>query len=168
MTLSDANLRLALGANLLPDSGDISGAFHLGRDLALTFPDATVVWAARIVFTAGAQTCTIKPYDGVLSKSAGVTVTRSGGSDFSTSGLDIYGEVLPTIDLVRALAIFSADDSAASVTPSILAAAIAPGNFAVIGGAGISVTAGTSLVLTSAGAATLDLILIGETSGELS
>lgn len=53
MTLSDTSLRIALGTRIVPTAGDISGDIHLGRDITIPFPVATVAWRARIISNGG-------------------------------------------------------------------------------------------------------------------
>lgn len=160
MILSDAILRLALGANLLPDSGDISGAFHVGREIDLPLPDATSVWAARITFSATGQTAVIKPHSASIVPT-GAVVTRLGGGDGTPGdGLDIYGQALPHITTLRACAMFCVSGTVAA---DALLRSLSAGNFFVIGGDGLAYTSdATVITLSVTAAAVIDVIFVGE------
>jgi hypothetical protein len=84
----------------------------------------------------------------------GVVLERTGGDS-----KDIYGNAISGITGINAVALFSAATSAASVTCSSLFGAVGAGNSAVAFGSAINPA--TTIVMTAAGVATVDFIVIG-------
>lgn len=64
MLLSDAHLRLALGATISSADPNASGVGFIGRNLSLAWDTLDVGWAARLTFNGGS--CTLSPHTNEL------------------------------------------------------------------------------------------------------
>ena len=86
MKISDPILQIKIGANVTPETPNLSGPTHVGFSHQSKRAGANGVFAARLIFSAAAQTATIAPTTGEVTLSAAGTaqviarpVTAAGG-----------------------------------------------------------------------------------------
>lgn len=70
MKITDAHLKIRLGANLRPEAPDTSGTSHIGRQVDVTLANPTKVWAARMIFGATTQNVVASYTNNTLTPSA--------------------------------------------------------------------------------------------------
>jgi hypothetical protein len=70
MKISDAYLKIEIGANLTPDTINLSGPTHVGSKYSAQAENTKAVFVTRLFFSNSAQTATLNPTNGVITLSA--------------------------------------------------------------------------------------------------
>lgn len=128
MKISDAFLKIQIGANLTPDLPNYSGSYHVGRSSEKYRTKATGIFGARFSFSALGQIATIYPTSGVVSLSvtgaAQVCTKEVGIVDLVTASGNLIVTVTSTKVVGSPLALtvpLSAGQTTAQVIAAILA-----------------------------------------------
>lgn len=169
MLLSDAHLRLSLGANIATADPNASGAARIGRDVLTLFPSADIAWSARITFNGGSATLnvaasTLTADDAPIAQVETATIVAAAGctssGNLSVTVTSNYISGTPVTVLVPLTT--TAHTSAALIAAAVRASLAANSAIAVawtVGGTGADITLTRKLDLLGTTDATLNIAI---------
>lgn len=128
MKISDPYLKIAIGSNLTPEDSNLSGSTHVGLELQKRADSTKSVLAARLVFSAAAQTAIFSPNDGNITVTGG-TAQVENATVVAAAGTTVAGNLALTLTGIKIvgspLAVSVPLTPAAHGTADLIAAAIA-------------------------------------------